>query len=378
MKSASNLPLAIGIAILSGNLLGASLSAMPPADHSQGASRGKQSDSKSDSAVANQSQALSANDGMALIKGGEFDMGSIDPRECKCGGHEAMEDARPIHRVRVDSFWIDAAEVTNAEYQVFVKETNYVTVAEREPKPEDFPGVPKEFLVPGSVVFHAPTERVSLNDSQAWWRFVPGASWKHPDGPDSHLAGRENYPVVHIAYEDAEAYATWAKKRLPTEAEWEYAARGGLAQKLYPWGNDLTPDGKHQANIFQGDFPRIDRAEDGFRGAAPVRSFPPNAYGLYDMSGNVWEWCSDWYRPEYYADLAAKKVVAVNPHGPRSSLDPAEIWANKRVVRGGSFLCTDQFCTRYMVGSRGKSEVSTGTSHTGFRCVRSAEPAPSK
>jgi sulfatase modifying factor 1 len=307
---------------------------------------------------------------MAWIPGGEFLMGSEDTRPMMCGGRDAMADARPIHRVHVHGFWMDATEVTNGQFEKFIKATNYVTVAERRPRPEDFPGVPGENLVAGSLVFTPPAGPVSLGDYRQWWRFENGANWRHSEGLGSDTVARENYPVVHIAYDDAVTFAKWAGKRLPTEAEWEFAARGGLRSKLYTWGNDLRPNGKWMANIFQGQFPVKDTGEDGFAGIAPVKSFPPNGYGLYDMAGNVWEWCSDWYRSDYYAELVRQGDVARDPRGPNNSFDPDAPAEKKRVQRGGSFLCTDQYCTRYMVGTRGKGEVNTSSNHVGFRCVR--------
>lgn len=311
-------------------------------------------------------------EGMVWIPGGEFSMGMLDPTGGVCGGHETMNDARPIHRVYVDSFWMDATEVTNEQFEKFVKATGYVTVAEQKPIREEFPDVPEENLVAGSVVFAPTDQAVALDNHYQWWSYVPGANWRHPLGPDSDIKGREKYPVVHIAYEDAEAYAKWAGKRLPTEAEWEFAARGGLAGKLYPWGDELTPQKKWLANIFQGEFPLKgkDSGEDGFRGIAPVSKFQPNNYGLYDVAGNVWEWVNDWYRPDYYQTLSKQSDVARNPMGPDSPFDPLEPTEKKRVHRGGSFLCTDKYCTRYMVGSRGKGEVRSASSHLGFRCVR--------
>ena len=311
-----------------------------------------------------------APEGMVWIPGGEFSMGCEDPRGMMCGGSDAMADARPIHRVHVNSFWMDETEVTNEQFEKFVKATGYITIAEQTPKAEEFPQVRSERLVAGSLVFTPASSPVPLDDYLQWWRYEKGANWRHPEGTNSNINGREKHPVVHIAYGDAVAYAKWAGKRLPTEAEWEFAARGGLSGKVYAWGNDLRPDGKSMANTFQGRFPVKDTGEDGFAGIAPVKSFPPNGYGLYDVAGNVWEWCSDWYRADYYSELAAQGGVARNPQGPTRSLDPDAPTENKRVQRGGSFLCTDQYCARYMVGTRGKGEVATGSNHVGFRCVR--------
>jgi formylglycine-generating enzyme len=308
--------------------------------------------------------------GMAWIPGGEFSMGSKDPRSLPDGGREAMEDARPIHRVYVDGFWMDKTDVTNAQFARFVKATGYVTIAERKPNANDFPGVPIEKLVAGSLVFTPPPNPVSLDDYSQWWSYVPAANWRHPLGPKSSIVGKPNDPVVQVAYDDAAAYAKWAGMRLPTEAEWEFAARGGLTGKTYAWGNSMHPDGKWMANTHQGHFPDHDSAEDGHAGLAAVSQYPPNVYGLYDITGNVWQWTSDLYRAAYYAELAATGKVARNPHGPETSLDPAEPGVTKRVQRGGSFLCTSQYCSRYIVGTRGKGEVSSATNHVGFRCVQ--------
>jgi formylglycine-generating enzyme len=315
--------------------------------------------------------------GMVWIPGGEYSMGAADPMgaDDNAVGMQATTDSRPIHRVDVDGFWMDATEVTNAQFFDFVAATGYVTLAERTPRAEDVPGAPPENLVAGSVVFAPPARPVPLDDHFQWWSYVKGANWRHPQGPDSTVAGKDRYPVVHVAYEDAEAYARWAGKRLPTEAEWEFAARGGLGGKLYPWGDTFAGDGVWRANTHQGHFPDRDAGDDHFAGIAPVAQFPPNAYGLYDVAGNVWEWVSDWYRPDYYGRLAASGGVTRNPPGPASSFDPAEPGTAKRVHRGGSFLCTDQYCSRYMVGTRGKGEVDTGTNHLGFRCVRAAGPS---
>lgn len=283
---------------------------------------------------------------------------------------EHMTDAKPWHRVYVDGYWMDKTEVTNKEFARFVAATGYVTVAERKPQEEDFPGAPPENLVAGSVVFTPPDHAVQLNNHFQWWRYVYGANWRHPAGPASDIKNRMNDPVVQIAYDDAVAYSKWAGKRLPTEAEFEFASRGGLDRKRYVWGDDFMPGGKHMANTFQGHFPDTNTAEDGYSGAAPVASFPANGYGLFDISGNVWEWVSDWYRADYYATLAATDHIAVNPTGPADSFDPGEPGVAKRVQRGGSFLCTDQYCSRYIAGGRGKGEPDTGTNHLGFRCVR--------
>ena len=252
-----------------------------------------------------------------------------------------------------------------------MKATGYVTVAERKPRAEDFPGAKPEVLVPGSVMFSPPSHPVPLNNEYAWWSYLPGANWRHPSGPASSIKGKERWPVIHVAYEDALAYARWAGKRLPTEAEWEFAARGGLTGQVFPWGNTFKNGTQWMANSHQGHFPDHDSGADAFPGIAPVAQFPANGYGLHDVAGNVWEWVSDWYRPDYYSQLAAIGGVARNPQGPTDSFDPAEPGVKKRVHRGGSFLCTDQFCSRYMVGTRGKGEISTGTNHLGFRCVKS-------
>jgi formylglycine-generating enzyme len=307
--------------------------------------------------------------GMVWIPGGEFSMGAQEAESMNDVGMKATLDSRPVHRVYVDGFWMDKTDVTNSQFSRFVKATAYVTVAERKPRAEDFPGAPPENLVAGAVVFSAPDHVVSLDDHYQWWAYVPGANWRHPEGPKTSLNARENFPVVDIAYEDALAYAKWAGKRLPTEAEWEFAARGGLSGKLYPWGNDFRPAGKWMANTHQGTFPVKDTGEDGHIGISEVALFPANGYGLYDMAGNVWQWTSDWYRPDYYARLVTLGGVVRNPQGPTASYDPSEPAEKKRVQRGGSFLCTDQYCSRYMVGTRGKGEVTTGTNHLGFRCV---------
>ena len=316
--------------------------------------------------------------GMVWIPGGEFSMGAKVNGGGSCEMPMASNDAGPVHRVRVDGSWMDATAVTNEQFEEFVKATGYVTIAERAPTKEEFPDAPAENLVAGAVVFAPTDHEVPLTDHYQWWSYVPGANWRHPLGPQSDIKGKEKCPVVQVAYPDAEAYAKWAAKRLPTEAEFEFAARGGLSGKTYVWGDEFRPNGKWMANTWQGKFPVKDAGEDGYAGIAPVKSFPPNRYGLYDMAGNVWEWCSDWYRPDYYKALADKGGVAINPQGPDSPFDPSEPNEKKRVHRGGSFLCNDQYCSRYIVGTRGKGEVNTGTNHLGFRCVKSADKVASQ
>ena len=291
---------------------------------------------------------------MAWIPGGTFWMGSED----------GNPDERPVHQVLLDGFWMDTTEVTNEEFEKFVRTTGYVTLAERKPDPRDFPGAPAENLVPGSVVFSPPPGDVPLNNHIVWWKYVAGANWRHPEGPSSDIRGREKHPVVHVCWEDAMTFARWAGKRLPTEAEWEFAARGGLDRAPFLWGKELVPSGKWQANIWQGRFPNENALADGFRSTAPVGTYPPNGFGLFDMAGNVWEWCFDWYRPDAYAQSASK-----NPQGPSDSFDPNEPGMPKKIMRGGSYLCSDLYCTGYRPSARMKSSPDTGLSHTGFRCV---------
>lgn len=315
-----------------------------------------------------------APEGMAWVPGGEFSMGS-DFRL-------ARPDERPIHRVRVDGFWIDETEVTNAEFREFVDATGYVTVAEKPPELEEImaqlpPGTPppkEEDLVAASLVFVPPNHRVPLNNVGAWWRWVHGANWRHPAGPESSIAGKDDHPVVHVAYYDALAYAEWAGKRLPTEAEWEYAARGGLEGKPFTWGDEPLSEEQPQCNIWQGEFPVRNTMKDGYARTAPVGSFPANGYGLYDMAGNVWEWTTDWFRRDAYARRLKKlgaDEAAVNPTGPADSFDPNQPYTPQRVTRGGSFLCNDVYCSSYRPSARMGCSPDTGLAHTGFRCVKS-------
>lgn len=312
-----------------------------------------------------------ADSSMVWIPGGKFTMGTDDK--------DAYEHERPAHRVKVDGFWMDKTEVTNAQFEKFVDETGYTTVAERKPQWEELkkqlpPGAQKPddaVLVAGSLVFSPPEYPVPLNDYSQWWEWKPGVNWKHPEGPESNLENKGQYPVVHVAFEDAEAYCKWAGKRLPTEAEWEFASRGGKENQRYSWGNEFNPGGKFMANTFQGNFPNLNVAKDGFAGSAPVKSFPPNAYGLYDIIGNVWEWTADLYHVHYYSQLA-KAGLAVNPQGPETSYDPNEPYAEKHVTRGGSFLCTENYCVNYRPSARQGTSFDSGMSHIGFRCVSSS------
>lgn len=298
---------------------------------------------------------------MVRINGGAFNMGCDD---CE------MPDAKPIHKVSLDGFWIDPTPVTNAQFAKFVAAKNYVTIAERKPNPADHPDIDPQDLVPGSAVFIKPEVGVPLTDITQWWKFVPGANWKHPEGPDSNINEREDHPVVQVAWEDAKAYCEWSGKRLPTEAEFEYAARGGDNNNRYSWGNEMKPQGKWQANIWQGQFPSYNSSGDGFIGTSPVKAFSSNKFGLYDMGGNIWQWCSDWYTADYFDKLSKSWWTPRNPQGPSSSLDPREPNIPKKVLKGGSFLCSDQYCSRYIAGSRGKGDAGIGSSNIGFRCVK--------
>jgi sulfatase modifying factor 1 len=306
---------------------------------------------------------------MVWIPANDFVMGTNE--------EEAYDHERPAHKVRLKGFWMSATEVTNAQFKKFVDATGYKTVAERKPTWEELskqlppgtPPPPDDVLVPGSLVFVKPDHPVSLNDVSQWWFFVPQADWNHPEGPQSNLEGRWNHPVVHVAYEDAEAYCKWAGQRMPTEAEWEFASRGGKEQTRYSWGNELKPQGAAMANIFQGSFPMNNLKEDGFEKTSPVKSYQANEFGLYDMIGNVWEWTSDLYDVAYYKTIANDSVT-IAPLGSSQSFDPIEPYATKRVTKGGSFLCASDYCTNYRPSARQGSAVDSGSSNIGFRTVK--------
>jgi formylglycine-generating enzyme required for sulfatase activity len=308
-----------------------------------------------------------SHDGMVFINGGEFMMGAADD--------EGRPDEYPQHKVKLTGFWMDATEVTNAAFKKFADAANYITTAEKLPDWEEIkkqlpPGTPKpadSLLVASSLVFTPTQVPVSLEDPAAWWTWKKGASWKHPQGEGSSIKGKENDPVVQVSWDDAMAYCRWAGKRLPTEAEWEFAARGGKENEKYFWGNEDVEKGKPKANTWQGHFPDYNSNWDKFKRAAPVKSFAPNAFGLYDMAGNVWEWCSDWYNAGYYASF--KNKIVINPAGPAASYDPMDEGVPKRVIRGGSFLCNAIYCMGYRVSAKMKTSPDTGLEHTGFRCV---------
>jgi formylglycine-generating enzyme required for sulfatase activity len=312
-------------------------------------------------------------DGMVWIPGGEFTMGSDAP--------DAFQVEKPAHRVRVDGFWMDKTEVTNAQFAEFVDATGYATTAEIAPTleeimsqvPQGTPPPPPEMLVPGALVFTPPDHAVPTDNYRRWWAWVPKADWRHPEGPGSSIEGREDHPVVHVSWDDAVAYAQWAGKRLPTEAEWEFAARGGLDSKPYVWGDERPTDEIIHANIWQGRFPDTNTHQDGFERTAPVASFERNSFGLYDVSGNVWEWCNDWFRPDMHARAKLEGGVSDNPQGPAKSFDPSEPDSPKRVLKGGSFLCSDSYCSAYRPSGRRGQSIDTGMSHIGFRCVISGE-----
>ena len=307
---------------------------------------------------------------MVRIAGGAYTMGSEDH----------YPDERPAHRVRVNAFWIDRGPVTNRQYRQFVEATGYVTVAEEVPKAVDYPGALPDMLRPGSLVFVPPRGVVDLGDWRQWWQFVFGADWRHPRGPSSSLEALEDHPVVHVAYRDAEAYAHWLGKQLPTEAEWEFAARGGLEGAEFAWGDEFLPGGRHMANTWQGEFPHQNLRSDGFERTSPVGAYPPNGYGLWDMIGNVWEWTSDWYAAGHLPTAGTACCPAENPRGPSvsGSLDPGSpaIRIPRKVLKGGSHLCAPNYCRRYRPAARHAEPIDTSTGHVGFRCViRASERA---
>lgn len=313
-----------------------------------------------------------APEGMVYIPAGTFDMGGKTL--------QADQDEYPRHQVSVSDFFMDEAEVTNREFKAFVDATGYITIAERDidwdemkkglppetPKPAD------SLLKAGSLIFQATSGPVNLNYEGQWWRWTIGANWRQPFGPGSSIDGKMDYPVVHVSYDDALAYAQWAGKRLPTEAEWEWAAMGGMEDPVYPWGNVQVENAADKANFWQGVFPYQNTEEDGYVDAAPVKSFPANGYGLYDMAGNVWEWCQDKYHVQAYSQMSEVESL-LNPQGPRTSYDPQEPYVEKFVMRGGSFLCSDSYCSGYRVSRRMKSTRDSAFGHTGFRCVKDVE-----
>jgi sulfatase modifying factor 1 len=306
---------------------------------------------------------------LLLIPGGTFLMGSND----------FYPEERPVHRVTVDGFWMDEHPVTNAGFRDFVEATGYTTVAERQPDPADYPGVDPALLTPGSLVFRRPPHRVGPHDYRAWWAYVAGACWNRPEGPESTLDGRDHHPVVHVAYEDADAYARWAGNALPTETEWEFAARGGLEGAVFAWGDEFAPEGSMLANIWQGEFPWQNLAADGYEGTSPVGSFPANGYGLYDVAGNAWEWTSDYFKPRHPDEVTKACCVPRNPRvesagGSHAAGGPGA-HIPRRVLKGGSHLCAPNYCLRYRPAARQGEAVDTSACHLGFRCVVRADAA---
>ena len=304
---------------------------------------------------------------MIWIPAGMFRMGSND--------HYPEE--QPVHTKSVAGFWIEKYTVTNERFARFVEETKYVTVAERAANAEDYPGAKPEMLQPASVVFCKPPSRVDLRNHFNWWRYVAGANWRHPEGPESSIEDRQQHPVVHLAYEDAEAYSKWAGKELPTEAEWEFAARGGIDGATYAWGEEFTPDGRSMANTWQGEFPWQNLCTDGYERTAPVGQYPPNGYGLFDMIGNVWEWTTDWYTSQHAPKTCCGSIGKPNP---KDSYDPQlpQIHIPRRVIKGGSFLCAPNYCQRYRPAARMAQPVDTSACHVGLRLIVRPKPATDK
>lgn len=300
--------------------------------------------------------------GMVWIPGGTFLMGAND----------FYPEERPAHRVTVDGFWMDEHPVTNAEFNGFVNATGYVTVAERVPNPADYPGIDPAVLVPGSLFFRRPESRIGLHDFRAWWAYVPDACWRFPEGPGSTLNGRENHPVVHVAYADAEAYAAWAGKELPSEAEWEFAARGGLEGATFVWGNEFAPGGRMMANTWQGEFPFENLKTGGFEGTSPCGVFPANGYGLYDMAGNVWEWTCDVFQSRHAGEVAKACCIPRNPRvtsAPQNECGSDARAIPRNVLKGGSHLCAPNYCFRYRPAARQGEAIETSACHIGFRCI---------
>jgi formylglycine-generating enzyme required for sulfatase activity len=309
--------------------------------------------------------------GMVWIPGGTFLMGS---------DHYYPEEG-PVHHVQVGGFWMDRHPVTNAQFEKFVAATGHITIAEVAPDPRDYPGALPQMLEPHSLVFVKPDGPVDLQDIGNWWIYMGGADWRHPDGPDSSIRGLEDHPVVHVAYRDAQAYSIWAGKMLPTEAQWEFAARGGLEGAEFPWGNEAMPGGRYMANFWQGQFPWQNLASDGYERTSPVGAFPPNAYGLFDMVGNVWEWTSDWYRPRHPAEKEKACCIPLDPRGGlrKESFDPRQprVRIPRKVLKGGSHLCEPNYCYRYRPAARYPQPVDTSACHVGFRCIiRGDGPVP--
>jgi formylglycine-generating enzyme len=304
--------------------------------------------------------------GMTWVPGGTFLMGSAD----------FYPEERPVHAVTVDGLWMDTSPVTVAQFRTFVRQTGHVTLAEQAPDAADYPGAEPALLVPGSLVFRRSDGPADLRDVRNWWEYAPGASWRHPDGPGSGLNRRDAHPVTHVAYRDAAAYASWAGKDLPTEAEWEHAARGGLEGAVFAWGDEFAPGGEQLANTWQGEFPWQNLLLDGYEGTSPAGAFPPNGYGLHDMTGNVWEWTADFFRPRHRA--GAGKACCV-PRNPRvEAAEASKVGAGdipRRVIKGGSHLCAPSYCLRYRPAARQGEAVDTSTSHIGFRCVL-RQPGP--
>ena len=297
--------------------------------------------------------------GMVWVPGGNFTMGS---------DHHYPEEA-PAHACSVTGFWMDRTPVTNADFQKFVKATGHRTQAERPADAADYPGASAEQLQPASIVFVPPSHPVPLDNPHRWWHYVPGANWRHPEGPGSSIKGRDQHPVVHIAYADAEAYAAWAGKALPCEREWERAARGGQPATEFAWGDSLHPNGRAMANTWQGHFPHHNSRADGYAGTSPVGVFPANAYGLFDMIGNVWEWTCDWYRTSHHAsdNQGCCRTASIDPRSEHGTMP-------RKVVKGGSYLCAPEYCRRYRPAARMAQGIDTSTGHLGFRCV--VRPAP--